>query len=75
VGIGQARQRERLAGRHRARAVAAVEHRVPAAPGQRRGQSLVAVGVLVVHPPAGVGEHVGEHRRVRGRHVDQQGAQ
>ena len=46
VRVGEAHERERLAGRHGARAVAAVQHGPPAAALQRGGQLVGAVRVL-----------------------------
>ncbi len=67
VGIGEPHERQRLARRHGARAVAAVQHGVPAAAVQRRGELVGPVRVLALHRPARVGEVADEHAAVAGR--------
>jgi hypothetical protein len=75
MGVGEPHERERLARRDRARLVAAVEDRVPAAPVQRGGQLVGAVGMLRVDLPALLGEPRDEQRGVGGRNVHHQRAQ
>ncbi len=75
VGIGEPHERERLARRDRAGAVARVEHGLPVAPLQRRRELVGAVGVLGLHLPAGLRERALEQPPVRRRDVDEQRAQ
>ena len=74
VRIGEPHERERLAGGHGARAVAAVEHGAPAAALQRGGELVGAVGVLDPQPPAGLLHRAQDDPPVCRGNVDEQRA-
>ena len=75
VRVRQPDELERLARWDGLRAVAAVEHRAPAAAAQRGHQCVGAVGVLHPQPPPGLLHGTRDHPPVRGGHVHEQRTQ